>query len=83
MLIVIWLSVFWIQNCQSISTDELLSVMDKLDIINPYVYMKKELGSQSMPLQTILAIKFTSQIYQAVLLMIRKNAITYKVSTYG
>ena len=45
MLIVIWLSVFWIQNCQSISTDELLSVVDELDITNPYVYMKKELGS--------------------------------------
>ena len=45
MLIVIWLSVFWIQNCQSISTDELLSVMDELDITNPYVYMKKELRS--------------------------------------
>ena len=45
MFIVIWLSVFWIQNCQSISTDELLSVVDELDITNPYVYMKKELGS--------------------------------------
>ena len=46
MFIVIWLSVFWIQNCQSISTDELLSVMDELHITNPYVYhMKNELGS--------------------------------------